>query len=115
MAEMMEPFVESSGNAAMQILGTFGALLLDMFLVPQLLQVIGSEEGSPLHPLFSYGVTVGRVLAHWYEVWARNMMVWVVLETTLYFYLFCEFSNTRLATRIKEWSKRDNIPWRFAF
>ena len=111
----MEPFVGSFGNAAVQILGTLGALLLDVFLIPQLLQVIGSKEGSPLHPFFSYGVTLGRVLAHWYEVWAHNMMVWVALETALYFYLFCEFSNTRLATRIKEWGKRDIIPWRFAF
>ena len=114
-ADMMEPFAGPSGNAAVQILGTFGAVLLDVFLVPQLLQVIGSEEGSPLHPFFSYGITIGRILAHWYEVWARHMMVWVVLETALYFYLFCEFSSTQLAGRIMEWGKRDITPWRFAF
>ena len=114
-ASLMDPFLESSGNAAAQILGTLGALLLDVFLVPQLLQEIGSKEGSPLHPFFSYGITISRVLAHWYEVWATNVMVWVVVETALYFYLFCEFSNTRLATRIKELGKRDIISWRFAF
>ena len=112
-AEVMETVVRSSGYHAVQILGTFGAVLLDVFLVPQLLQVIGSEEGSPLHPFFSYGITIGRILAHWYEVWARHMMVWVVLETALYFYLFCEFSSTQLAGRIMEWGKRDIT--RFAF